>query len=109
MLSSHFRKLSIIASLLVLISCSGGPRPVETPTKQQPAVERPATPEVKLESNSIDEESLAPSTDHIIANFTGPVFAIGDLHGDLNQTYKALHLIGAIDDKNNWIGRNMVV
>ncbi len=39
----------------------------------------------------------------------GRVVAIGDIHGDLDAAEKALRLAGAIDDKNHWIGGNLVV
>lgn len=37
------------------------------------------------------------------------VVAIGDLHGDLDATRRALKLAGAIDDQDRWIGRNLTV
>lgn len=37
------------------------------------------------------------------------VVAIGDLHGDLDATRRALKLAGAIDDKDAWIGGKLVV
>jgi hypothetical protein len=37
------------------------------------------------------------------------VVAIGDLHGDLDATRRALKLAGAIDDKDTWIGGKLVV
>jgi hypothetical protein len=35
--------------------------------------------------------------------------AIGDLHGDLDVTRRALRLAGAIDEKDAWIGGSLVV
>jgi len=35
--------------------------------------------------------------------------AIGDLHGDLDVTRRALRLAGAIDDKDAWVGGKLVV
>lgn len=37
------------------------------------------------------------------------VVAIGDLHGDLAATRAALRLAGAIDDKDRWIGGDLIV
>ena len=37
------------------------------------------------------------------------IVAIGDLHGDLAATRKVLALAGAIDDKDRWIGGNLVI
>jgi hypothetical protein len=39
----------------------------------------------------------------------GRVVAIGDLHGDLAATRAALRLAGAIDDRDRWIGGDLVV
>lgn len=37
------------------------------------------------------------------------VVAIGDLHGDLNASRRALRLAGAIDERDRWIGGRLVV
>jgi hypothetical protein len=37
------------------------------------------------------------------------VVAIGDLHGDVDAARRALRLAGAIDGKDRWIGRHLVV
>jgi len=37
------------------------------------------------------------------------VVAIGDLHGDLDATRRALRLAGAIDDKDAWVGGKLVL
>ena len=37
------------------------------------------------------------------------IVAIGDLHGDLNATRRALKLAGAVDDNDHWIGGKLVV
>ena len=34
----------------------------------------------------------------------GRIIALGDLHGDLNATRQALHLAGAIDESDHWVG-----
>lgn len=34
------------------------------------------------------------------------IVAIGDLHGDYNQSRTILRLARLIDDSNNWIGEN---
>jgi hypothetical protein len=39
----------------------------------------------------------------------GRLVAIGDLHGDLEAARSALRLAGAIDDKDRWIGKDLVV
>ena len=40
---------------------------------------------------------------------TGRVVAIGDVHGDLDATRRALRLAGAIDADDRWIGGSLVV
>jgi hypothetical protein len=37
------------------------------------------------------------------------VVAVGDLHGDLDATRRALRLAGAIDEKDAWVGGNLVL
>lgn len=37
------------------------------------------------------------------------IVAIGDLHGDIDATRRALRLAGAIDDNDHWIGGELVV
>jgi hypothetical protein len=41
--------------------------------------------------------------------FATRIVAVGDLHGDLGATRKALVLAGAIDDSDHWIGGDLVV
>lgn len=35
--------------------------------------------------------------------------AVGDLHGDLNQTLSVLRLVGVIDDKKHWVGGDTIL
>src|SRR5690606_2094045 len=37
------------------------------------------------------------------------IVAIGDLHGDLQATRRALRLAGAIDAQDRWIGKELIV
>jgi hypothetical protein len=37
------------------------------------------------------------------------IVALGDVHGDLSATRRALRLAGAIDDQDRWIGGRLVV
>ena len=39
----------------------------------------------------------------------GRIVAMGDLHGDLDATRRALRLAGAIDESDHWIGGELVV
>jgi len=44
---------------------------------------------------------VLPGAEHIVA--------IGDLHGDMDATRRALRLAGAIDEQDRWIGGELVV
>ncbi|MBW1907596.1 MAG: hypothetical protein JRJ24_20325 [Deltaproteobacteria bacterium] len=44
----------------------------------------------------LDLPTRYPPAQHIVA--------IGDLHGDLEATRAALHLAGAIDEDDRWVG-----
>jgi hypothetical protein len=44
-----------------------------------------------------------------VGAFATRIVAIGDLHGDLDSTRKALRLAGAIDEADSWIGGELVV
>ena len=37
------------------------------------------------------------------------IVAVGDLHGDLDATLRALHLAGAIDAQNHWAGGKLIL
>ena len=37
------------------------------------------------------------------------IVAIGDLHGDLGATRQALRLAGAIDEKDHWVGGDLIL
>ena len=61
-----------------------------------------------------DASSPAGESDSLVsARISRPaperLVAIGDLHGDLEITRKALRLAGAIDDRDAWIGAKLVV
>jgi len=55
--------------------------------------------------------SVAFAADHIPTRLpeVPRIVAIGDLHGDLAATRRALKLAGAINDNDNWIGGDLVV
>ncbi|MBW2278349.1 MAG: metallophosphoesterase, partial [Deltaproteobacteria bacterium] len=63
---------------------------------------------------SVEAQSSAPSCDDLAPLATrypdAPrIVAMGDLHGDLQVTRAALRLGGAIDEKDEWIGGDLVV
>ena len=41
--------------------------------------------------------------------FAARIVAMGDLHGDLGATRQALRLAGAIDEKDHWIGGDLIL
>lgn len=59
---------------------------------------------------SQDTSSAAPASQNLWQLPDAPrIIAIGDLHGDLAATRKALKLGGAIDANDRWIGGDLVV
>jgi hypothetical protein len=89
------RRLALTAALVA--ACDrGGPR--ETPSTPLPAT--------ALESKA--GCTLAPIP--IVVPITARrIVAIGDLHGDLGATRAALRAARAIDDKDQWIGGELVI
>jgi hypothetical protein len=51
----------------------------------------------------------APAEARAAAAAPGVIVAIGDLHGDLEATRRALRLAGAIDEADRWVGGDRVV
>jgi len=94
----------LVATLLficVIVGCSSSCAPSRTSVKTNEEVDK-----TKPDQRCFADDK---TNDHVIRNFKGKVFAIGDLHGDLTQTYNTLKLAGAINDKHEWIGTCMVV
>jgi hypothetical protein len=52
---------------------------------------------------------VAAPFSHMIHPATGRIVAVGDLHGDLDHTKRALRLAGAIDASGHWSGGKLVV
>ncbi len=104
-------RISLAATLALLLACKG-----ETPTTrnadhgagtnvaQAPLPDDAAPPKVIA---STDGCPLAvrplrhPSAERIVA--------LGDVHGDLDATKRALRLAGAIDEGDRWIGGTLVL
>jgi hypothetical protein len=78
-------------ALLLLLAACAGPRP-ERNVHAAPAAAAPALP---------DPATRFPAAPRVVA--------VGDLHGDLAATRRALRLAGAIDDGDRWVGGSLVV
>jgi hypothetical protein len=53
--------------------------------------------------------TAAPLSARLTRAAADRIVAIGDLHGDLDHARRVLRLAGAIDDRDRWIGGNLVV
>jgi len=80
------------------------PQP-EAPTT---SVSAPA-PSSDAGSHGRNLKRFAEDTSECRAPAAPRVVAIGDLHGDLKATRRALQLAGAIDASDRWVGGNLVV
>ncbi len=97
-------RLAAIACLLFVACDRSEPREppgaTATPVRATSAATKPAAP-------SAAKPDRAPRP----YRFPAParLVAIGDLHGDLDATRRALRLAGAIDENDRWIGGDLVV
>jgi hypothetical protein len=105
----HVARTALVAAaiLAALTSACSRTSPPEPPLSKEsapresprpPAVAASAPPSV---AKSLSERLTRPAPERLVA--------IGDLHGDLDATRRALRLAGAIDDKDAWIGGKLVV
>lgn len=62
-----------------------------------------------VESSINDADSAINDEDSIPELKPERIVAIGDVHGDLAILKKALRTAGAIDDNDNWIGKDLVI
>lgn len=95
------KSLAPLTLALALAACSKTtPEPTGTPN---PSV---ASARVTAAESAAPKEPVA-----LAARYPAPkrLVAIGDLHGDLDATRRALKLAGAIDDTDKWIGGELVV
>lgn len=87
------------ASLVVLASLAACQRSVQPePASRAASTSSPAPAAPKPEA---DRSYRHPASERLVA--------VGDLHGDLTVTRKALRLAGAIDAADRWIGGKLVV
>ena len=75
------------------------------------AAEHPQTSSQSSDRGSTSTPPSAPRSNPPRTRGEQPrrVVAIGDVHGDLRATRLALHLAGAIDSNDRWIGKDLVV
>lgn len=83
----------------LVASCDRTPPTPPPPAAPAPVMAPPAAP----------RGPTATLSDRISRAAADRVVAIGDLHGDLEITRRALRLAGAIDDADAWVGGSLVV
>lgn len=93
------KRSAFATSLFLLAACQGEPSPVAAPEAQVIVDAPPAAAPI-----------LAPKLSNRLS-YPAPrrLVAIGDLHGDLNATQRALRLASAIDENLAWSGGDLVV
>lgn len=93
------------AACLPFVSCDRA-EPREPTQSATPRATHPAQPSAA--SGAAQTELGAGSAPY---RFPAParLVAIGDIHGDLDAARRALRLAGAIDEKDQWIGGELVV
>jgi hypothetical protein len=91
------------ALVLVLSALFGCARSESAARAAPPEKQAPKT----LEGDARNQ--LAPLREAVKVEAGVPILALGDLHGDLDATRRALRLSGAIDAKDHWAGERMVV
>jgi hypothetical protein len=87
-----------VAIAALVVSLSACDKPPEPPA---PAPAKPAPTLTATASAPVEPLVRLPAPARLVA--------IGDLHGDLEATRKALRIAGAIDDKDQWAGGALVV
>lgn len=95
--SSFFLRLGVVIGLGGLLATSGCDRAKEpAPGGSSKAAAPAASSSPHLAPVTLSARISRPAPERIVA--------IGDLHGDLDVTRRALRLAGAIDDKDAWSG-----
>lgn len=97
MRSQTLKALWVFVSIsCVLSACS-------RTTPEKPAPDKPESPSASASGAG------APLSEKYSRPAPARLVAIGDLHGDLDVTRRALRLAGAIDAKDAWVGGDLVV
>jgi hypothetical protein len=93
---------AVIWPILLAIACDRGHPHHEPPVSEPPRVPAPAAAAAPSPGCTIEPLPLRLAAPKRLV-------AIGDLHGDLGGTRAALRAAGAIDDRDHWIGGELVV
>ncbi len=106
------RSLVMISIVIASAGCGG---PTAAPIAATPAVApasatkaAPADPPATA-ATTASPSPLAPAATPSRLPAPARLVAIGDLHGDFEATRSVLRLAGAIDNKDRWIGEQLVV
>ncbi|MDB4990455.1 MAG: hypothetical protein JWN04_5633 [Myxococcaceae bacterium] len=96
------RRVSATAAwwLLTMAACSR--------TEPQPRLEAPAKAATAI-APALGTAPVAPTVQQLARPAARRVVALGDLHGDLGATRRALRLAGVIDADDRWSGGDTVV
>jgi hypothetical protein len=106
------RNFSEVGRICVLLGalglgCNKSPPPPQSESRSA-LVPAPA-PSSDAATPRIAHKWLAEDAIECRAPDAARVIAIGDLHGDLKAARRALHLAGAIDENDRWVGGKLVV
>lgn len=102
--------------LLLSWQCKGEPRG-NTGTESKGNVQRTA-PSAPSQASALPKESTKSvkpsdtcslSVRKLVRPLSGRLVAIGDVHGDMDATRRALRMAGAIDESDQWIGGTLTL
>jgi hypothetical protein len=100
----------VVAGSLGGFGCDRAPSQLAAkPAVSSAAISRPEPPRAPVATPA--SSARAAATADAGARFPGAkrVVAIGDVHGDLDAARAALRLAGAIDARDRWVGKDLVV
>lgn len=102
-----FALVAPLVGLLGLVRCEApqAPPPAHASVNKSPAATEEPVPS-KEPAKLTAPKAVDPDTRFAAAK---RVVAIGDVHGDLAATRKALRLAGAIDESDQWVGGDLVL
>jgi hypothetical protein len=83
---------ALLLALALSTACDRSPEPKPT---------APAAPKPALAKVTLSDRSSRPAAARVVA--------VGDLHGDLEMARRVFRKVGAIDDKDNWVGGALVL